>query len=80
MAGRLLANARVKSSAGGALVAPLAPAKVLPLRKTKSVKPMLLLMTISSAPSAVSLLTSAPSFLTPTVYLSRTAFASSVLR
>ena len=76
MAGRLLARPRAKASAGGVLVAPLAPPRVLPLRNTTSTRPMLLLTTISSAPGAVSILTSAPSFLTPTMYFSSTDFAS----
>ena len=50
-AGKLFARARAKASAGLSLVAPLAPASVLPLRKTTSKRPMLELMIISSAPS-----------------------------
>ena len=43
LAGRLLARARANASAGAAAVAPLAPARQLPLRKTTSIKPILVL-------------------------------------
>src|SRR5271157_3317927 len=75
-AGKVFANDRAYASAGLRLVAPLAPARVLPLRKTTSKRPMLELTIISSAPSDVRVLISAPSCLTLATYFSSTSLAS----